>query len=337
MSEIQKRRKLLQYIESCRNSKALLYVTSDRPGLEAMIGPDVIDLFVDHLDEIGPTNKISLILYTSGGNISASWNLVNLFQMFCDDFEIIVPGKCMSAGTLMSLGADRIVMTKQATLGPIDPTIHQHPLGPSIPGSNPEAKASVSVEAVEGYLDAIRECKGGGHFEGEVLLALSEQVHPLVLGQIFRYRQQIRDLARRLLRKHIDDKGQIDKIVDFLCSESGSHDYTINRREAKSLGLNVEKCSEGLYEILRKLHSSFSTQMLLREPYNINALAMDGSAGEYMFTRVLVESVCFGAYHFISTGEIEAAEITTENQEGVPFKQVAVRDQRKFEGWRKMS
>ncbi|MYD61288.1 MAG: serine protease [Gemmatimonadetes bacterium] len=336
MSEIEKRRELLQQIESHRNSKAVLYVTGDRQGLETMIGQDVIDLFVDHLDEIGPVTKISLVLYTSGGSTSAAWNLVNLLQMFCDDFEVIAPGKCMSAGTLISLGADRVVMTKQATLGPIDPSI-QHPLGPSIPGASPEARAGVSVEAVEGYLDAIRKCQAGEVFEGQALMVLSEQVHPLVLGQIFRSRQQIRDLAGRLLQKHTDKKDQIDQIVDFLCSESGSHDYTINRREAKRLGLNVEKCSEELYVILRQLHNNFSTQMSLREPYDINTLAADGNTGKYEFTRALIESVDCGAHHFISAGEIETTEIIQQDQEGVPLKQIAIQDQRKFEGWRKIT
>ena len=334
--EIKKRSALLQQIESNRNSKAVLYVTGDRQGLEAQIGQDIIDLFIDHLDEIGPSKKISLILYTSGGDTSAAWNLVNLFHMFCDDFEIIAPGKCMSAGTLVSLGADRIVMTKQATLGPIDPTI-QHPLGPSIPGASPEARAGVSVEAVEGYLDAIRKCEAGALFEGQALIDLSNKVHPLVLGQIFRSRQQIRTLAGRLLQKHTDDEKKIDQIVDFLCSESGSHDYTINRREAKRLGLNVEKCSEELYEILRQLRHSFSTQMLLREPYDINTLAANGSMEWYEFTRALIESADHGAHHFITAGEIEITEIIQQNQEGIPFKQGAIRDQRKFEGWRKVA
>ena len=203
MSEIEERRKLLQQIESDRNTKAVLYVTGDRQGLETMIGQDVIDLFVDHLDEIGPVKKI-------------------------------------------------------------------------------------------------------------------------------------RDLAGRLLQKHTDKKDQIDQIVDFLCSESGSHDYTINRREAKRLGLNVEKCSEKLYIILRQLYNSFSTQMSLREPYDINTLAADDSTGKYEFTRALIESVDYGAHHFISAGEIETTEITQPNQEGIPLKQIAIRDQRKFEGWRKI-
>jgi membrane-bound ClpP family serine protease len=87
--------------------------------------------------------------------------------MFCDDLDLIAPGKCMSAGTLIALGANRIIMTKQATLGPIDPSI-QSPLNPSIPGATPDARAPVSVEAVNGYLEAVRRI-GNGEMDGTLV------------------------------------------------------------------------------------------------------------------------------------------------------------------------
>lgn len=235
MSDLTARADLLAQIESQRHAKAILYATGDRDGLETRIGQDVIDLFVDHLDDIGPVERIALLLYTSGGNTSAAWNIVNLVRMFCDDFEVIAPGKCMSAGTLISLGADRIVMTKQATLGPIDPTI-QHPLGPSIPGASPDARAGVSVEAVNGYLD---EMKKGG-LEGTALLDLAKQVHPLVLGQIFRSRQQIRDLAHRLLKPQ-DIKSLSNEMelripfqMNTYAARTGAVDYSFTRAVIES-------------------------------------------------------------------------------------------------------
>ena len=311
----------------------ILYVTGDRQGLGAQIGQDVIDLFVDHLDAIGPTAKISLILYTSGGDTSAAWNLVNLIQIFCDEFEIIAPGKCRSAGTLISLGADRIVMTKQATLGPIDPAI-QHPLGPPIPGASPEARAQVSVEAVYGYLDAVKACSQDESLRVQALLDLSNKVHPLVLGQIFRSRQQIRDLAKRLLPRHSNDSDKVKKIIDFLCSESGSHDYTINRREAKQLGLNIENCTEGLYKVLRQLRESYSETLDLRKPYDPNTLARQGQTVEYEFTRAMVESTTFAAHHYVSQGSIETTKLISPSQPGQPaIEQMAIQDRRRFEGW----
>lgn len=119
------RKKFYEKIERERNSKVIAYVTGDRPGMEAQIGADAPDIFLEHLDAIGKVEKISLVLYTCGGNTLAAWNIVNLFREFCDKLEIIVPNKCRSSGTLMALGANSIIMTKQATLGPIDPSILQ--------------------------------------------------------------------------------------------------------------------------------------------------------------------------------------------------------------------
>ncbi len=335
--ELYKRSDLLKKIEKDRNSKTILYITGDRQGLETRIGQDVVDLFVDHLDALGPVDKISLVLYTPGGDTSAAWNLVNLLHMFCNDFEVIVPGKCMSAGTLIALGAKRIVMTKQATLGPIDPTI-QHPLGPSIHGAHDDTKAGVSVEAVNGYLDAIRACNGSKELEGRALLDLSNKVHPLVLGQIFRSRQQIRDLARRLLEKNICEDDKIDRIIGFLCSESGSHDYTINRREAYQLGLNIEKCSEELYNVLRELRKSYTNQLKLQIPHEPGNLLSAGETASYTLIRAVIESTKFGAHHFISKGDVAKNYFFDPSQpDNIVFRQLVIQDQRGFEGWQKVT
>ncbi len=145
------RRLLIQQIEEARSSRVLVYVTSDRPGLETQIHSEVFDFFVNHLDIIGVTQKITLYLYTRGGSTLAAWTLINLIRQYCDNLEIIIPSKCHSAGTIMCLGADNIVMTKQATLGPIDPSVNT-PLNPQIEGAPIGAKVPVSVEAIKGYI-----------------------------------------------------------------------------------------------------------------------------------------------------------------------------------------
>ena len=58
---------LLQQLANMRNSQVILYVTSDRRGLETKIASDVLPLFTNHLDTIGDVKKISLVLYTQGG------------------------------------------------------------------------------------------------------------------------------------------------------------------------------------------------------------------------------------------------------------------------------
>ena len=59
---------------------------------------------------------------------------MNLIRQFTKNLEVIVPAKAHSAGTLICLGADTIMMTRQATLGPTDPSL-TGPLNPEIPGA----------------------------------------------------------------------------------------------------------------------------------------------------------------------------------------------------------
>ena len=106
------RRDLYSQLQDMRESKVIVYVTGDRRGLETQIHSDTYDYFVNHLDLIRRVPKISLYLYTRGGRTLAAWSLVNLIRQFCTELEVIIPSKAHSAGTLISLGADVIVMTK---------------------------------------------------------------------------------------------------------------------------------------------------------------------------------------------------------------------------------
>lgn len=264
---------LYHQLEEALDSKVLVYVTSDRTGFETQIAQDVIDLFINHLDKIGITEKISLYLYTRGGDTAAAWNIVNLLRQYCDKLEVVIPHKAHSAGTLISIGANSIIMTKQATLGPIDPSINT-PLNPPIP-NNPTATMPVSVEAVKGYLEFAKEELS---IKDDMALAniftkLSESVHPLVLGNVYRSRTQIKMLAEKLLINQITDPNKIKQIIAFLCSESGSHDYTINRREAKdNLGLNVIKPDDSLYAIIKAIYDDIGCELGFGETFDPRAM-----------------------------------------------------------------
>lgn len=136
-------------LEEKLNSKLLVYITSDRPGFETSIGQDVIDIFINQLDNIGITEKISLYLYTRGGDTAVAWNIINLLRQYCDNLQVVIPHKAHSAGTLISIGANSIIMTKQATLGPIDPSINT-PLNPPIPNAPPQNNLSSKCRSGKG-------------------------------------------------------------------------------------------------------------------------------------------------------------------------------------------
>ncbi len=326
------RKALLQQWETKRSCTALLYVTGDRPGLETQIHPEVLDFFAQHLDGIGTVKTVSLFLHTRGGSTLAAWSLVNLIRQFTECLEIVVPAKAHSAGTLMCLGADSIMMTRQATLGPIDPSVNG-PLNPEIPGAPPQQRAPVSVEAINGYI-AFAKSEAGLSSEDArlgVLRTLSDRVHPLVLGDVYRSRTQIRMLGRRLIKRHLTDEDRVNKVLDFLCSESGSHDYTIYRQEARDeLGLRVERPTDELYAIIRDLHRSYADEMKFGTPLSPEALLSGQPQKEYSHVRAMIESVAGGSHRFVSEGRLSRQQI----QVAPGVMQPAVADARSFEGWR---
>ena len=89
------RRDLYDGIERDRDTRVLSFITSDRKNMETVIAQDCIDPFVDLLERIGPTRRISLLLHTNGGHTLAAWRLVNLIRIFCDELEVLIPLKAL--------------------------------------------------------------------------------------------------------------------------------------------------------------------------------------------------------------------------------------------------
>ncbi|MFA7435399.1 MAG: serine protease [Bacilli bacterium] len=320
--------KIYNDIEALRNSKVIFYATSDRVNAGTQINPDILDYFLEHLDTFKGVNKISLILYTLGGNTLAAWNIVNLLKEFCNELEIIIPNKCRSAGTLMALGANTIIMTKQATLGPIDPSL-TGPLNPIIPGTNPPIKSPVSVESVKGFFALLQEQFGVNNniSKGNAYNKLCDYVNPLLLGDVYRSQKQIKMLATKLLSSHISKKRRVKRIVNFLCSDTGSHDYTISRTEGRHLGLNIESPSEKLYDNLKLLYNDFTDEMEIFTPYDAVKILGNNNSINFSFKRTLLESVEYGQNVYISEGKL--SKVTNPQT-----LKVDIRNDITFEGWR---
>lgn len=330
-----------RWIENNRNSKILVYVTGDRRGMETQIATDVLEYFSDHLDKIGKVDKISLFLYTQGGDTMAAYSLVNLIRQFCTNFEIIIPSKARSSGTIISLGADEIMMTKQATLGPIDPSLNTpfNPQDPRFP-NNPQARLPVSVESIQGFFDFAKEELKINDEENlkEVLLNISQNVHPLVLGNVYRSRTQIQMVARKLLTKQLgaDQNDKIDKIISFLCSDSGSHDYAIYRNEARDeLGLNIQKPDNDQYEKIKSIFEDIRSELKLLTPFNTNLELGHNPTVNYSSRRVLLESIDGGTDVYVTEGTlIKTTQIINQPAPLPPINRSAIENQMTYEGWK---
>jgi hypothetical protein len=67
---------------------------------------------------------LTLILHTPGGVTNAAESIVAYLRSKFSDIEVIVPTLAMSAGTMIALAANRVVMGRQSQLGPIDPQMN---------------------------------------------------------------------------------------------------------------------------------------------------------------------------------------------------------------------
>lgn len=329
-----KRLNLYKQLEEQRNSKLLVYVTGTRAGLETQIASDILSKFSEHLDKIGDINKISLYLYTNGGDTLTAWSLVNLIRSFCKELEVIIPSNCFSSGTLICLGANNLIMTKQAVLGPIDPSING-PLNPTIPGiPDPNAKVPVSVEHVNAYIEMARKDFGITDQKNmtEILLNLSEKIHPLTLGQVYKSKSQIQMLAKKLMKWQALEQEKEDAIIKFLCSESGSHDYSIRRKEAsESLGLHIEKPSMEQYKIIKNIFDDISEELELDNPYNPAIMLNNSNKISYSFRRGLIESIYNGTDVFLSEGILQKESFIPAPGMAP---QINLSDNRTYEGWK---
>jgi hypothetical protein len=221
-------------------------------------------------------------------------------------------------------------MTKQAALGPIDPSVNR-PLNPLIPGAGPNARVPVNVESVNGFIEFARQTLGQNAEMRDIFLHLAANVHPLVLGDAFRARGQIRMLASRLLMGKYDDVEEIERILEFLCSESGSHDYTINRREARNeLKLPIETPNDDQYKLIKTIYDDISNDLELSIPFEPKVTLGAQQSVQYCFPRALIESRKGGSHVFTSEGVLTRQQVQV--QPGIV--QQGIKDDRQFEGWR---
>lgn len=290
------RLELIRGIEEERNSRVLVYITGDRRGLETKIATDSFPFCLNHLSQMGQQKRIDLYLYSTGGITMAGYALANLIREFCESFNVIIPFKALSCATLITLGADEIVMTKMGQLSPIDPSVNS-PLGPRVPLPSPPGASKIvplNVEDVISYLDLAREKLGLDEDKDlvtRVFDRLSQSVHPLALGSVSRTREQIGFLAKTLLASHIRDEKRIEEIVETLIRGRFSHDYLIGRKEAKEvMGLPVVDVSADLDKLIIKLYQEYDAILQLSVPFHPEAILGENEVATSVFNRAIIES-----------------------------------------------
>ena len=247
----EERKKLIEKIEKGRGGRTLISLCNfDRasdpplPGLATQFHAELKECLYRILKE-SPTKKgIDLFLYTRGGDTNSVWPIASLLREFDEDFEVLVPFRAHSAGTMLALAAKRVVMTRLGELSPIDPTTGNQ-FNP-VDALNPRGRLGISVEDVRAYREFLQDLVrllGSGRLTAAqrwgalqpFLQKLVEAVHPLALGNVHRVHQLVSRLAKKLMGFHPDRLPNAEKVVKALTVESFSHQHMIGRAEARDI------------------------------------------------------------------------------------------------------
>lgn len=261
---------LMKRIEEMRQSRVICYIGGDRQNISTRIAPDIIPVFYKHLEQMGPSERIDLFLFTKGGDVLTALRLVHLLYEYTDRFSVLVPYKAYSAGTLVCLGASEIVMGKLGELSPVDPNITSM-FNPADP-ANPQMKLAINVEDVYSYISIVKNIVGIKNDEALAGLfgRLVDQVHPLAVGTIHRTYSLIRLVAQRLLLTHMDisRRDEIDEIITTLTEKLFAHNYMISRAEARdTLKLPVIFSSPELESVMWELYETYRENLQLERPF----------------------------------------------------------------------
>ena len=223
------RRALIREIQQRTGRSLVCYVSGSRCRIDRN---DTMP-FVDLLHRVPQDGDVDLLLHTGGGSIDAAEKLMWMMKKHVDSAElrIIVPDFAKSAGTLMVLGADSVVMSDMSELGPIDP---QEPLFDR-------------WQSVQNYLDAYRAhadtlSAEPGNVAAQIMLGkLDPATLKLCEAAVRRARQAAENLLKRGMFR---DAGNWSLTASELLDTTRwlSHGQMISWEDARDpqLGLTVE-------------------------------------------------------------------------------------------------
>lgn len=267
-----------QYTE--RNIIAYYSAFIQKPGIEGTgIDDNDKNAFMQAVCGLDKSKGLDLILHTPGGAIASTESIVYyLKKIFGNDIRVFVPQIAMSAGTMIALSANKIVMGKQSNLGPIDPQFG----GMSCAGI---------IEEFETALADVKKDPKAASIWGPII----GKYHPTFIGdckKAINWGDTIvkQWLVENMFSKYDDSDERATKVLETLSSHNKtySHSRHIHIDELKALGLEIlelenldnrkiENCKD-LQDCVLTLHHSYmqtlSTSDAIKIVENHNGSAM---------------------------------------------------------------
>jgi len=227
------RQALIKSIQQKFQRRLICYVS----GIAALINRDDTVFFVDLLHNVAQDSDLDLMLHTGGGDIDAAEKLISIVRtrVGTGRLRVIVPDFAKSAGTLMALGADQIVMSDTSELGPIDPQVTLN-----------DGHGNLIPHSVQTYLDAYESHAAALQTNPNDIVArmMLNKLDPATLKLFEAVRDRARTFAEDQLKQGMfrSGGGNFTKIAADLIDTKRwlTHGQMIGWQAASKIGLSVE-------------------------------------------------------------------------------------------------
>jgi hypothetical protein len=223
----------LQSVSKLRkNNNVIVYASAflQKPRLDSLalqIAFEDINGFMSEVHGLDYSKGLTLILHTPGGITNAAETLGDYIHTKFNYIEVVVPTYAMSAGTMISLNSDLIIMGRQSQLGPID---SQMPIS---------GNASVSARSI---VEQFNKAKADIHTD-----VVNAHVWAPILGGmspgLLIEAEKANLYSEAIVERWLHRKGykHSRKIAHFFNSPlmHKSHGKRIDREEARKQGLRI--------------------------------------------------------------------------------------------------
>ncbi len=236
-----KQAEVLSAISKLRNNRNVIFYASaflqkpQAPAFSLQISHEDINGFMSVMNGMDWSKNLTLILHTPGGITNAAETIVEYLIQKFKNIEVIIPTFAMSAGTMISLASQNIIMGRQSQLGPIDPQL-------------PISGRFVSAKAIQSQFDKAKEEILSDVNTAPVWAPVLQSLGPALLQEArdaLEYGEEMvaRWLENRMFNGLPDAYDKSLKVSKYFnrSADHKSHGRRINREEAKSQGLNIEE------------------------------------------------------------------------------------------------
>lgn len=215
---------------------------------------DVLGLF-EVLERLGPQERIYLYIKSGGGDGMASLRIVNLLRRYTKRLVAMLSLECASAATMIALGADEIQMGPLAYLTAVDTSL-VHELSPVDVRNR---RVRVSLDELTRFVELWRRYQPEDKDrQVNPYEALTNHVHPLVVGAVERSSSLSVKLCTEILSFHVGDRERAEEVAVHLNESYPAHRFPILMQEAQRIGLAASDLSPELNARLLDLHVLYS-------------------------------------------------------------------------------